>query len=178
MLSLVVSLSTIKRAQEWTKKEIKKQSELIIKDIYLELLTMSGNQQSSLTTDLSKSKADSLSIHRFLLKYNDVSISQLRIENSLIYRKINKLKSLDRNNLITYEDFFRLFLDHAKSLVYVPGTPVVPSVWNDKKTNSIRFKKEQREQFELSKSYQKEGPNKEEELLAFKKYFLAQLALD
>jgi len=124
-----------------------------VKDVYLELLTMSGNQQSSQVTDLSKCKADGLGIQRFMLKYNDALLSLERIENSLIYRRINKLKNLGRNNQVTFEDFYRLFIDHAKSLLYVPGTPTVPSSWNCRESSALKFKQEKLEKFEQTKSF-------------------------
>jgi len=78
-LNLVQALIEITSHEEFEKQQIKSQTEYAIKDVYLEILSMSGFQDRAPVPDVSFTKADSVGIQRFLLKYGDAPISTERI---------------------------------------------------------------------------------------------------
>lgn len=126
--------------------------------------------------DLSHSQLDSVGIQRFLLKYLDKQISARRIEGSLIHRRINKLKT--NANSLTFASFYSLFVGASKSLLVTQSTPGRPSRWTNRPKSKINFNPRPALEFKDTKPFQKEGPSQAEELLAFKKYLVAQLNLD
>ena len=102
---------------------------------------------------------DPKGIQRYILKYENHSISQYKISDFLFQRRINKLKNT--NYCISFKDFQKLFLEKGKTLLVSQATPGIQSRWNQ----NIRAKSD-------TKTFKKDFVNRDEVNYAFKKYFI------
>lgn len=76
-----------------------------IKDVFLEVLNLSDTY----------GYADAVGIQRFVLKYLNQNLNIFKIDKELIIRRIRNIDSTDSK--INFESFYKLFLDHQKSLL-------------------------------------------------------------
>lgn len=117
------------------------------------------------------------------MKYTNQSITTDKIDRYLISRRIHKIATY--NSEVSFEDFYRIFLDRQKALLIQRSTPGKPSDWNQIKPQKLNQTVLFSQNASLTahhgdsntKSFKKSHLNKDEELFAFKKYFICDLHL-
>ena len=119
---------------------------------------------------------DSSGIQKFILKYTDEVVQTEDIETHLLMRRINRLR--DDKTKISFQDFYKLFLNKSSSMLISTATPGLPSTWNSNEKKTFSFKSEPQTFKKPTKEFKKPQLNKMEELHCFKRYFLAKLNLD
>ena len=118
--SLILSLIELSQEEQFLKDQVKSQKDFNLKDVYLEILDLSGDQTT----------ADAEGVCRFIFKYSDQVVQQEKVMTHLISKRMKNLRNDFESKEIVFEHFNKIFSTQNKSVIVTNSTPGVPSSWN------------------------------------------------